>query len=55
MDAVDEAMYAAKQRGKNRVGGPYARAGAMTPVILTAPPAVGRVRTAMHERMGELG
>jgi len=55
VDAVDEAMYAAKQRGKNRVGGPYARAGAMTPVILTAPPAVGRVRTAMHERMGELG
>jgi len=55
VDAVDEAMYAAKQRGKNRIGGPYARAGAMTPVILPASPAVVPIRTAMHERMGELG
>jgi len=36
MDAVDEAMYAAKQRGRNRIGGPYAGAGEMTPVILPA-------------------
>ena len=42
MDAVDEAMYAAKQRGKNRIGGPYARAGEMTPVIVPASPDAGR-------------
>jgi hypothetical protein len=29
-------MYAAKQRGRNRIGGPYARSGEMTPVILPA-------------------
>ena len=53
MDAVDEAMYAAKQRGKNRIGGPYARAGAMTPVILPGRADRRSVRAAMHERMGE--
>jgi diguanylate cyclase (GGDEF)-like protein len=42
IDAVDEAMYAAKQRGKNRIGGPYAAPSEMTPVILPASPAAGR-------------
>ncbi len=55
IDAVDEAMYAAKQRGKNRIGGPYARAGGMTPVFSPAAPISGPVRTAMHERMGGAG
>jgi diguanylate cyclase (GGDEF)-like protein len=44
MDAVDEAMYAAKQRGKNRIGGPYALAGEMTPVILPGTSVAGRRR-----------
>ena len=42
MDGVDEAMYAAKQRGRNRIGGPYARSGEMTPVILPASVVAGR-------------
>ncbi len=48
MDAVDEAMYAAKQRGKNRIGGPYARSGEMTPVIFPPPPGPDRVLAAMR-------
>ena len=42
MEAVDQAMYAAKQRGKNRIGGPYAGAGEMTPVFGAASPVAGR-------------
>jgi two-component system cell cycle response regulator len=53
MDAVDEAMYAAKQRGRNRIGGPYARAGEMTPVIRSAwPVAERRAPTSIRERVG---
>ena len=36
MDGVDEAMYAAKQDGRNRIGGRYARSGEITPDILPA-------------------
>ena len=42
MDGVDEAMYAAKQRGRNRIGGRYTGAGEMPPVILPASLAAGR-------------
>jgi diguanylate cyclase (GGDEF)-like protein len=42
MDGVDEAMYAAKQRGRNRIGGRYTGAGEMPPVILPASPAARR-------------
>jgi diguanylate cyclase len=54
MDAVDEAMYAAKQRGKNRIGGPYARTGEMTPVFAAAPARVG-VPVQLRARMGRAG
>jgi diguanylate cyclase (GGDEF)-like protein len=56
MDGVDEAMYAAKQRGRNRIGGPYARSGEMTPVIL--PASVGAARRApvsIGREMGRAG
>jgi hypothetical protein len=55
MDAVDEAMYAAKQRGKNRIGGPYARSGEMTPVILPPLPGPDRVLAAMRGRTSRAG
>ena len=55
MDAVDEAMYAAKQRGKNRIGGPYARSGEMTPVILPPLPGPDRVLAAMRGRPSRAG
>lgn len=56
IDAVDEAMYAAKQRGKNRIGGPYARSGAMTPVIMEALSlARQRVPVPLNPRMGRAG
>jgi diguanylate cyclase (GGDEF)-like protein len=56
MNAVDEAMYASKRRGKNRIGGPYARAGEMTPVILATSPVAGRqVPVSIHEGMGRAG
>ena len=56
MDGVDEAMYAAKQRGRNRIGGPYARAGEMTPVILPASVvAARRGPAALSREMGRAG
>lgn len=56
VEAVDEAMYAAKQRGKNRIGGPYARAGEMTPVILAASPVNGRgAPISIREQVGRAG
>ncbi len=56
VDAVDEAMYAAKQRGKNRIGGPYARAGEMTPVILPSSRVPGsRAPISMNEGMSRAG
>lgn len=42
MDAVDDAMYAAKQRGKNRIGGQYSRAGEMAPLMRAGVPVGGR-------------
>jgi hypothetical protein len=49
-------MYAAKQRGRNRIGGPYAGAGEMTPVILPAAPATGhRVPISIGREMGRAG
>jgi diguanylate cyclase (GGDEF)-like protein len=53
MDGVDEAMYAAKQRGRNRIGGPYARSGEMTPVIL--PASVVAVRRGPVSAVREMG
>jgi hypothetical protein len=50
---VDEAMYAAKQRGRNRIGGPYARSGEMTPVIL--PASVVAVRRGPVSAVREMG
>ena len=56
MDAVDEAMYAAKERGRNRIGGPYAGAGEMTPVILPASPATEhRVSVFLGREMNRAG
>ncbi len=56
VDAVDEAMYAAKQRGKNRIGGPYAGAGQMTPVILSAALATEhRLPVSIVREMGRAG
>src|SRR5665811_2318661 len=56
IDAVDEAMYAAKQRGKNRIGGPYAAPGEMTPVIFPASPAADRrAPVSIREGMGRAG
>jgi diguanylate cyclase (GGDEF)-like protein len=56
VEAVDEAMYAAKQRGKNRIGGPYARAGEMTPVILAASPVADRqAPISIRRRAGQAG
>ena len=56
MESVDAAMYAAKQRGKNRIGGPYARAGDMTPVILGGSPGTGRrAPISLDERAGRAG
>ena len=56
MDGVDESMYAAKQRGRNRIGGPYTGAGEMTPVMLPASPvAVRRARVSISREMGRAG
>ena len=56
MEAVDEAMYAAKQRGKNRIGGPYARSGEMTPVILpVTPTSARRIAVPMGAGLGRAG
>ncbi len=56
MDGVDEAMYAAKQRGRNRIGGPYARSGEMTPVMrAVSRPPVGRAPVSLGREMGRAG
>lgn len=53
VDSVDEAMYAAKQRGRNRIGGPYGRADEMAPAVGAASAVAGRrAPTPLHERMG---
>jgi diguanylate cyclase len=53
MNAVDEAMYASKRRGKNRIVGPYSRAGEMAPVIRAASPVTDRRGpVSVHERVG---
>jgi len=56
MNAVDEAMYASKRRGKNRIVGPYGRAVGMPPAFPVAsrvggPPAPISIR----ERVGRAG
>jgi diguanylate cyclase (GGDEF)-like protein len=56
MESVDEAMYSAKERGKNRIGGPYARSGEMTPVVLASSPVAGRRNVIpFDERAGRAG
>lgn len=56
MNAVDEAMYASKRRGKNRIVGPYVRAAEMTPVMRTTSPVAGRrAPTSIRERVGRAG
>jgi len=53
MNAVDEAMYASKRQGKNRIVGPYSRAGEMAPVIRTTSPVTDRrAPVSVHERVG---
>jgi diguanylate cyclase (GGDEF)-like protein len=56
MNAVDDAMYASKRRGKNRIVGPYVRAAEMTPVMRTTSPVAGRrAPTSIRERVGRAG
>jgi len=53
MNAADEAMYASKRRGKNRIVGPYSRAGEMAPVTRAASPVTDRRGpVSVHERVG---
>jgi diguanylate cyclase (GGDEF)-like protein len=56
MSAVDQAMYASKRRGKNRIVGPDAHGGGMPPAI-PAPSLVAgrRAPTAIRERVGRAG
>jgi diguanylate cyclase (GGDEF)-like protein len=53
MNAVDEAMYASKRRGKNRIVGPYVRAAGRPPAV-PATSLVGgrRAPTSIRERVG---
>jgi len=56
MNAVDEAMYASKRRGKNRVVGPQARAVGRPPAIPPTSLAGGRrASIAVPERVGRAG
>jgi diguanylate cyclase (GGDEF)-like protein len=56
MNAVDEAMYASKRRGKNQIVGPYARALGKPPTIPAASLVGGRrAPISIHERVGRAG
>jgi hypothetical protein len=56
MNAVDEAMYASKRRGKNRIVGPYAGAAGRPPATPAASLAGGRrASIPIPERVGRAG
>ena len=56
MNAVDEAMYASKRRGKNQVVGPYTRVAGIPPAAPDASPGDGRpAPLSIRERVDRAG